>query len=106
MYDSRTGCGVTSRCVSRRGSMSAAVAFLPVSSDRTAFISASLKVRPIAITSPPDFISAPLDADLGDKCDRRIAHPLVLAVGQRLRRRHGNRVAGMDAHRVEVLNRA
>jgi hypothetical protein len=36
--------------------MSAAVAFLPVSSERTAFISASLKVRPMAITSPTDFI--------------------------------------------------
>ena len=39
--------------------MSAAVAFLPVSSDRTAFIIASLKVRPIAITSPTDFICGP-----------------------------------------------
>ena len=39
--------------------MSAAVAFLPVSSERTAFISASLNVRPMAITSPTDFICGP-----------------------------------------------
>ncbi len=32
---------------------------LPVSSERSAFIIASLKVRPIAITSPTDFICGP-----------------------------------------------
>src|SRR5208283_642928 len=37
----------------------AAPVFLPVSSERQAFISASLKVRPMAITSPTDFICGP-----------------------------------------------
>ena len=35
-----------------------------------------------------------------------VAHPLVFLVGQRLRRRDRDRVAGVDAHRVEVLDRA
>ena len=38
--------------------------------------------------------------------DRRVAHPLVLAVGERHGGRHGDRVAGVDAHRVDVLDRA
>ncbi len=37
---------------------------------------------------------------------RRVTHQLVLAVGERLRRRDGDRVAGVHAHRVEVLDRA
>jgi hypothetical protein len=37
---------------------------------------------------------------------RGVAHDLVLAVGERLRRRHGDRVAGVHAHGVEVLDRA
>ena len=37
---------------------------------------------------------------------RDVAHVLVLAVGQRHRRRDGDRVAGVHAHRVEVLDRA
>ena len=35
-----------------------------------------------------------------------VAQPLVLGVGQRLLRRDRPRVAGVDAHRVEVLDRA
>ena len=35
---------------------------LPVSSERTAFSSACLKVRPMAITSPTDFICGPSDS--------------------------------------------
>jgi hypothetical protein len=35
-----------------------------------------------------------------------VAQRLVLAVRQRLRRRDGDRVPGVDAHRVEVLDRA
>jgi hypothetical protein len=38
--------------------------------------------------------------------DRGVAHALIFLVGQRLRRRHGDRIAGVDAHRVEVLDRA
>ena len=37
---------------------------------------------------------------------RRVAHRLVFLVGQRLRRRDGDAVAGVDAHRVEVLDGA
>ena len=37
---------------------------------------------------------------------RVVAQALELAVGQRLRRRHGDAVAGVHAHRVEVLDAA
>ncbi len=50
--------------------------------------------------------SAGLDADLADDGDRGIAHRLVFAVGERLRRRDGDRVAGVRAHRIEVLDGA
>ena len=50
--------------------------------------------------------AAGFDADLPDHRDRRIAHPLILAIGQRLRRRDGDRIAGVHAHRIEVLDRA
>ena len=36
----------------------------------------------------------------------RVAHPLVLPVGERHRRRDRHRVARVDAHRVDVLDRA
>ncbi len=47
-----------------------------------------------------------VDADLPDDGHRRIPHHLVFAVGERLGRSHGDRVAGVDAHGVEVLDRA
>ncbi len=50
--------------------------------------------------------SAGLHADLANYLDRRVAHHLVLAIRQRLRGRHGDRIAGMHAHGVEVLDRA
>ncbi len=53
-----------------------------------------------------DVRPARVDADRPDAGDRRVAHDLVLLVGERLRRRHGDRVAGVHAHRVEVLDRA
>jgi len=34
--------------------------------------------------------------------DRRVAHDLIFLVGERLRRRDGDRVAGMHAHRIQV----
>src|SRR5690606_41225972 len=37
---------------------------------------------------------------------RLIAEALVLAIRQRHRGRHGDRVAGVDAHRIDVLDRA
>ena len=53
-----------------------------------------------------DVRSARLDADRPDDPARRVAHPLVFLVGQRQRRRHGDAVAGVHAHRVDVLDRA
>ena len=43
--------------------------------------------------------AAGVDADLAQHGDRRVAHALVFLVGQRLRGRHGDRVARVDAHR-------
>ncbi len=48
---------------------------------------------------------ARIDPDLPQAGQRSVAHHLVLAIGQRLRRRHGQRVARVDAHRVKVLDR-
>ena len=50
--------------------------------------------------------AAGLDADLLEDADGVVAHRLVFAVGQRLDRRDGDRVAGVDAHRVHVLDGA
>ena len=50
--------------------------------------------------------SAGLDTDPPDAGDRRVAHLLVLDVGECLLRRHGDRVAGVHTHRVDVLDRA
>ena len=49
---------------------------------------------------------AGLDADAPDDSARGIPHPLVLLVGQRERRRDRDAVAGVHAHRVDVLDRA
>ena len=53
-----------------------------------------------------DVRAAGLDADGADHGDRRVAQLLVGLVGQRHLRRHRDGVAGVDAHRVEVLDRA
>ena len=50
--------------------------------------------------------AAGLDADLAQHRDRGVAHDLVFFVGQRQRRRDGDRVAGVHAHRIDVLDRA
>ena len=47
-----------------------------------------------------------LDADLLQNGERGHAHALILKVGERLRRRHGDGVAGMHAHGVEILDGA
>ena len=46
------------------------------------------------------------DAHLADHGEGVVAHVLVLGIGQRLLRRHGDRVAGVHAHRIDVLDRA
>ena len=50
--------------------------------------------------------AAGLDADLAQHRDRGVAHDLVFLVGERQRRRHRDRVAGMHAHRIDVFDRA
>ena len=50
--------------------------------------------------------AAGLDADRADAGDRLVAQLLVEAVGQRLLRRDRDAVARVDAHRVDVLDRA
>ena len=50
--------------------------------------------------------AAGLDADLAQHRDRGVAHDLVFLVGERQRRRHRDRIAGVHAHRIEVLDRA
>ena len=53
-----------------------------------------------------DVRAARVDADRADDRHRGVAHELVFLVGQRLRRRDRDGVAGVHAHRVEVLDRA
>ena len=50
--------------------------------------------------------AAGVDADLAQHRDRGVAHDLVFLVRQRLRRGDGDRVAGVHAHRIEVLDGA
>ena len=50
--------------------------------------------------------AAGLDANLLQDGERRDTHALIFQVGERLRRRHGDGVAGMHAHGVEVLDGA
>ena len=53
-----------------------------------------------------DVAAAGVHADLAQDRDAQIAHPLVFPVGQRHGRRDRDRVAGVHAHRVDVLDRA
>ena len=50
--------------------------------------------------------TAGVNADFAQHRQTRIAQNLVFLVGKRLRGRHGDRVAGVHTHRVEVFNRA
>jgi hypothetical protein len=50
--------------------------------------------------------AAGVHADLAQTGDRGVAQDLVFLVGQGQRRRHGDRIAGVDAHGVQVLDRA
>ena len=50
--------------------------------------------------------SAGLHPDLAQHRDRGVAHDLVFLVGERQRRRDGDRIAGVHAHRIDVLDRA
>ena len=50
--------------------------------------------------------AAGLHPDLAQHRDRGVAHDLVFLVGERQRRRDGDRIAGVHAHRIDVLDRA
>ena len=50
--------------------------------------------------------AARIDADLAQHRDRGVAHHLIFFVGQRQRRRDGDGVARMHAHRVDILDGA
>ena len=63
-------------------------------------------VARLAVARELDVRAAGVDADRADDRDRRVAQLLVRLVGERHLRRDGDRVAGVDAHRVEVLDRA
>ena len=74
--------------------------------DTRGFISIAT-IRPsCGIDRELDVRAAGLDADAADDAPRHVAHPLVFLVGERQRRRDGDRVAGVDAHRIDVLDRA
>ena len=60
----------------------------------------------LGIDAELDVGAAGGDADAPDHLEGVVAHPLVLAVGEGLLRRDGDRVAGVDPHGVEVLDRA
>ena len=53
-----------------------------------------------------DVRPAGLDADLADDEPRGVAHPLIFLVGERQDRRDRDAVAGVHAHRIDVLDRA
>ena len=50
--------------------------------------------------------SARLHADFANDRRRSVSHPLVFLVRQRLRRRHGDGIARVHAHGIEILDRA
>ena len=63
-------------------------------------------VARLAAARELDVRAAGVDADGADDRDRGVAQLLVRLVGQRHLRRDGDRVARVDAHRIEVLDRA
>ncbi len=74
--------------------------------DTRGFISITI-IRPVRrVDRELDVAAAGVDADLAQHGDADVAHVLVLAVGERHGRRDGDRVAGVHAHRVDVLDRA
>ena len=74
--------------------------------DTRGFISMTIEPAVGRVDGELDVAAAGVDADLAQDRDAQVAHRLVLAVGQRHRRGDGDRVAGVHAHRVEVLDRA
>ena len=52
-----------------------------------------------------DIAPAGVDPDLANHLDRGVTHRLILTVGQRHRRCHGDRIARVHTHRIDVLDR-
>src|SRR4029453_1263084 len=50
--------------------------------------------------------AAGLDPDLAQDRDRGVAHDLIFLVGEGQRRSDGNRIAGVHAHRIDILDGA
>ena len=74
--------------------------------DTRGFISMTTCRPVVRVEGELDVGAAGLDADAADAGERGVAHLLVLDVGQRLGRGDRDRVAGVHAHRVDVLDRA
>ena len=74
--------------------------------DTRGFISITTRRPVCGIDGKLDVGAAGLDADLADDGERGVAHHLIFLVGERHRRRDRDRVAGVHAHRVEILDRA
>src|ERR1035438_7714138 len=53
----------------------------------------------------PGVGAARIHADFAQAADGAVAHHLVFAVGQRLRGRHRDGIAGVHSHGVEILDR-
>ena len=51
-----------------------------------------------------DVRSAGIHADFAQAGERSVAHHLIFAIGERLGRRDRNRIAGVNAHRIDVLD--
>src|SRR6202021_2830125 len=60
----------------------------------------------VGVDGELDIAAARLHAHGPDDRDGGIAHPLVFLVGERLDRRDGDGIAGVDAHRVDVFDGA
>ena len=65
-----------------------------------------LQLARLRLVGELDVGAARGDADGAGAGEGGVAEPLQLAVGERLLRRHRPRVAGVDADRIEVLDRA
>jgi hypothetical protein len=50
--------------------------------------------------------AAGFDTDFADNREASVSHPLVFFIGQRLGGSDGDGVAGVDTHRIEVLDGA
>jgi hypothetical protein len=74
--------------------------------DTRGFISIATMRPSAGIDRELNVRAARLDADAADDAAAHVPHPLVFLVGERQRRRDRDRIASVDAHRIDVLDRA